>query len=224
MGFRFFRTSGLTCPFIFAAAVPGRAEYVKTCPPANSISRTKSKRLGKFVLRLAGEARDDIGRDGNLRHDFSRRGDQLTERLGRGLARHPFQHGLGTRLQRQVQMWHEAGIFPERKKSASKSQGSSEESRKRGVSVSRENRSDQFAQMTSMLLPPRTEMHTRQHDFFCAARQRELNILESHPPADASALPARDGGDAERAGIVAPILHFDEGPRATMKARQGLAA
>jgi len=44
--------------------------------------------------RLAGEARDDIGCDRNIRHRVACGGDQLAKGLRRGLARHPPQRGF----------------------------------------------------------------------------------------------------------------------------------
>ena len=71
------------------------------------------KRLGKFIVRLAGEACNDIGCDGDIRHHCARGRDQLAERLRRGLARHPPQRGFASALQRQVQVRHEARVIPQ---------------------------------------------------------------------------------------------------------------
>lgn len=56
MRLRLFLTSGLTCPFIFAAPVPGRGEYEKTCPPEKVHLFYKFERLCKFFIGFAGEA------------------------------------------------------------------------------------------------------------------------------------------------------------------------
>lgn len=60
-------------------------------------------------------------------------------------------------------------------------------------------------------------MDTGENDFFCAAIERELNILDHIGDGSAPRFAARDGGDAECALIVTAVLRFDEGARAAMK-------
>ena len=64
-------------------------------------------------------------------------------------------------------------------------------------------------------------MHACQDDLIRAAIQRGLNIEDDIRHRAASPRAARDGRDAERAVIVASVLHFDEGARAAMQAGQG---
>ncbi len=86
-----------------------------------------------------------------------------------------------------------------------------------------ENRFDQFAQMPAPLLPPRAEVDACQHDLLRPARQRKLNIADHLLQRTRPPLPARHGGDAERAGVVAPVLHFNESARAAVKTGERLA-
>jgi hypothetical protein len=62
-----------------------------------------------------------------------------------------------------------------------------------------------------------------QDDLLRAAIQRGLDVEQDIRHGAAASLAARDGGDAERAVVVATVLHFDEGARAAVQTGQGLA-
>src|SRR5215217_1921797 len=66
-------------------------------------------------------------------------------------------------------------------------------------------------------------MDTGQHDLFCAAVERRLNIENYICKWTTARFAARNSGDAERAMVVASILHLDESARTVMQPRQWLA-
>ena len=66
-------------------------------------------------------------------------------------------------------------------------------------------------------------MDAGENDLFCAALQCRLNVEYHICQRTAATRAARNGGDTKCTVIVAAILHFDKGPRATVKSGQGLA-
>jgi hypothetical protein len=66
-------------------------------------------------------------------------------------------------------------------------------------------------------------MHARQDDLLRTTIQRGLDVEQDICHGSASSLAARDGRDAERAVIVAAVLHLDEGARAAVQAGQRFA-
>ena len=66
-------------------------------------------------------------------------------------------------------------------------------------------------------------MDASEDNLFRAATQRRLDIENDIRNGTTTSFATRDGSDAERAMIITAILHFDEGARATMQARQRLA-
>lgn len=66
-------------------------------------------------------------------------------------------------------------------------------------------------------------MHTSEDNLLRAATQCGLNIEDDIRQKTTATLTTRDSCDAERAVVVASVLHFDEGSRAAMQAWERLA-
>ncbi|MCK7526864.1 MAG: hypothetical protein MZV64_59325 [Ignavibacteriales bacterium] len=213
----------MTCPFILAAPVPGSRRIREDMPAREVHLADKVQGFGEFVVRFSGEAGDDVGGDRHVRDRLARGMDQPAERLRRGLAEHPPQRGSAPGLQRQVQVRHEAGRGPEREEVGRQVPGF-----ERGKPQARrvrlmQNGFDEVGQVRAEVIAPRTEVDAGQDDLVCAAVQGGLDVEQHIGDPAAAPFAACDSGDAKRAGVVAPVLHFDEGARAAVQTGQGNA-
>src|SRR5688500_5760112 len=95
------------------------------------------------------------------------------------------------------------------------------ESQARGVGFMQDV-NNQVAYMPAKFLSPRAEMYAGQHDLFCAASQRELNIRDHLLHRTTAPCTTRHGGDAKSAMIVAAILHFNKCPGTTVQTGERL--
>src|SRR5512142_805047 len=69
----------------------------------------------EFRFRLAGEARDDTGGNGDIRHDLPGSPQQVAEGGRRGLARHALEGCSTAALQRKMQVTADTRVFPQAK-------------------------------------------------------------------------------------------------------------
>jgi len=66
-------------------------------------------------------------------------------------------------------------------------------------------------------------MNARQDDFFCAARERRVDVFEDVFERTGTRRAASNRRDAKGAGVVAAVLGFDEGAGASASAGEGFA-
>ena len=184
------------------------------------------KRLGELGLRLAGEADDDIGGDGNLRDGLPAPPVPAPRKnLGVVLRAMRFSTVSLPDCSGRCRWRHNRRSCQSEKKSASRSQGSSEDRRRRATDVraSRVDIRSARCRGAGKSSSPRTKVDACQHDLLRSAIQRRVDIGENRLHRAAAAGTARQGGDAESAGIVAAILDFDEGACSGVQAGQRLA-
>ena len=74
----------------------------------------------------------------------------------------------------------------------------------------------EFASIVSIA----AQMHARQHGFLAAAALQRLDLAHNLRQRAADARAARNGGDAECAGVVAAVLHLDKCARAPGEPRR----
>ena len=161
---------------------------------------------GEVLLRLAGEAGDDVGGDGGAREIRAREGDAGEELLARVVAVHAAQDGVRPALQREVEVGREVAHLLCRFE-----QPLGDDARLERAEADARGRILDGEQQVGEISPPvviRRDVDAGDDDLFCG-RGQDLRRGALERARAGAAAQIRD--DAVGAEVVAAVLDLDEG-------------
>ena len=179
----------------------------------------KGEGFGEFLLRLAGEADDQVRRDGAAGEPFLQHADALQIARRVIVAVHAAQHAVAAALQAQVEL--RAEIRARGKAAAEVLVHHARLERAKAHAELRYGPADGFDQIGKRaavleIAAPRCDLDAREHDLAVALqRARLLHGLRQRQRAHR---PAGVGDDAVGAEIAAAVLHLEHGAGARAEA------
>ena len=174
----------------------------------------------KVGLRLAGKADDQICRDGQVGDGGAGIGYQPAKAGDCAAPGHAPQLGVGTGLQREVQVRAQAigPALPQVEEAVGQLPGFEAAEPQAGDVGLGENSGRQLLEVGAagarQVPAVGAEMDSSQDCFAVAARDQGLDLLHDISGCPAAALSAQSGNDAEGAPVLAAVLHLDKGARA----------
>ena len=178
------------------------------------------QRVLEMLVRFGGEAGDDIGAEGGVRAqpaDVLAKGDGILARMA---ALHPLQNEIVAMLQREMEMRHEARLGRDRLHQVfigldGIDRGKAQPVEFRYVPQDRAHQPAE-ARLARQVRSVAGQIDAGQHDLAIAVFGEPLDLVDCRTHRHGARIATAIGDDAERAAVVAAILHLHEGARAAL--------